>query len=382
MSVPDKNLQRAISFCRVRCLKKNEGCEWEGELKYLREHLSPAGDCQFVSVLCSHECGFSAVRPLVSNHELCECPKRPVFCRHCVEFRSPWETVQQHEQVCPEGLVSCPNECDEMVKRCLLSDHIAECPLQDVTCDFADIGCNWSGLRRTREAHLQDQWQEHIATAMAANSRTIKSQESTIALLTQDVETHEKRIKMLADQLTRLEMELSGTSETEEGSSISGEDVHKLISRRLSVRFIACSFSKEKSQNGHCKAQTFFTGNPGYRMRVLVYLGGKGSGLGTHISVFIMILNGPRDYELVWPFYGSVAIRLCSWREKLVFCEKVICYGMDVPLEYTRQTFNWGDATTEWGIEQFIAHDEVDTYLQDDSLLFELRAVTMPCPYM
>ena len=383
LSVPDKNLQRAISSCRVRCLKKNEGCKWEGELRHLREHLSATGDCQFVVVPCSHGCGFSALRPLLSNHELCECPKRPVYCRYCVEFRSPWETVQEHEQVCPEALVTCPNECDEKVKRSLLSAHVAECPLQEVTCEFAYIGCNWSGVRRNQELHLQDHWKDHIIAAMAVHSQTIKSHESTIALLTQEVDNQEQHITALADWLTKLQMESSAASETGDDTSVTSVGTHELVVRRLSIRFFAHNFAEEKNnQDGHCKVQTFFTGNPGYRMRVRVYLGGKGSGLGTHISVFTTILNGPSDDQLVWPFYGSVTVRLCSWHDKTVFCQKVIYYGKNVALEHTRQTFNWGDSTTEWGIEEFIAHNEVNAYLQDDSLLFELREVTVPCWYL
>ena len=71
-SVLDKNLQRAIHSCRIYCINKNEGCKWEGEVKRLREHLSVAGDCEFVVVPCSHECGVSAILPLVLNSELCE----------------------------------------------------------------------------------------------------------------------------------------------------------------------------------------------------------------------------------------------------------------------------------------------------------------------
>lgn len=384
VSVPDKNLQRAISACRIRCLNKNEGCKWEGEVRYLREHLSAAGDCQFVVLSCSLECGFSALRPLVSSHELSECLKRSVSCRHCVEFRSSWEKMQEHEDECPEALVTCPNACDEKIKRRLLSSHKTECPLEEVCCEFAYAGCKWSGIRRAQESHHHDQWKEHISAATTTHSQLIETHKSAISLLTQNVDSQEQHINQLADELARLEMELSKTPETEasEGdvtlTTIAGISKQELFTRRVSFTFVSYDFSHERNQDGFVKTQPFFTGNPGYRMKLRVYLGGKGSGRRTHISVYNMIVNGPRDDELIWPFYGSVTIQLCSWQNRAVCYPRVIHYGKNLPLKYTRQTSDWGDVTTEWGIDQFIAHDEIDAFIEDGSLLFEVSEVTVP----
>ena len=52
------------------------------------------------------------------------------------------------------------------------------------------------GLRRDQEAHLQEQWKEHVVTATPARSH-LKSHESMIELLTQDVDTEFRNIAHL-----------------------------------------------------------------------------------------------------------------------------------------------------------------------------------------
>ena len=68
--------------------------------------------------------------------------------------------------------------------------------------------------------HVQKQWKEHIVTATAVHSQMLMSHESAIALFTQEVDIKEKYIKMVADQPTKLEMELSGALEIGENTSI------------------------------------------------------------------------------------------------------------------------------------------------------------------
>ena len=49
----DRSTERKISSLRVYCLKKSQGCRWEGELGSLDHHVDPKeGDCVFVEVEC------------------------------------------------------------------------------------------------------------------------------------------------------------------------------------------------------------------------------------------------------------------------------------------------------------------------------------------
>ena len=54
----------------------------------------------------------------------------------------------------------------------------------------------------------------------------------------------------------------------------------------------------------------FYTGRFGYKMCTRVYLNGDGSGQGTHISVFFVIMRGQYDAFLRWPFRQKVTFML------------------------------------------------------------------------
>ena len=56
----------------------------------------------------------------------------------------------------------------------------------------------------------------------------------------------------------------------------------------------------------------FYTSQHGYKMCARVYLNGDGLGKGTHLSFFFVILRGPFDALLVWPFKQKVTLTLIN----------------------------------------------------------------------
>lgn len=58
----------------------------------------------------------------------------------------------------------------------------------------------------------------------------------------------------------------------------------------------------------------FYTSISGYRICVRLYLNGDGSARGSFISIFLVILRGPYDNLLQWPFSYRVSFCLCDQR--------------------------------------------------------------------
>ena len=56
----------------------------------------------------------------------------------------------------------------------------------------------------------------------------------------------------------------------------------------------------------------FYTSRHGYKMCARVYLNGDGLGKGTHLSFFFVIMRGPFDALLVWPFKQKVTLTLIN----------------------------------------------------------------------
>ena len=49
----NKHLQRQVNSLKVRCQHHEVGCQWVGELRYLKEHLDPLlRKCGFILLVC------------------------------------------------------------------------------------------------------------------------------------------------------------------------------------------------------------------------------------------------------------------------------------------------------------------------------------------
>uniref|UniRef100_A0A8C6XGE7 TNF receptor-associated factor n=1 Tax=Naja naja TaxID=35670 RepID=A0A8C6XGE7_NAJNA len=56
-----------------------------------------------------------------------------------------------------------------------------------------------------------------------------------------------------------------------------------------------------------CSARpAFYTSKYGYKMCLRIYLNGDGTGRGTHLSLFFVVMKGPNDSLLRWPFNQKV----------------------------------------------------------------------------
>ncbi len=60
----------------------------------------------------------------------------------------------------------------------------------------------------------------------------------------------------------------------------------------------------------------FYTSLHGYKMCARVYLNGDGMGTGSHLSFFFVIMRGPFDASLQWPFKQKVTLSLINQNRK------------------------------------------------------------------
>ncbi|XP_044275572.1 TNF receptor-associated factor 1-like [Varanus komodoensis] len=54
----------------------------------------------------------------------------------------------------------------------------------------------------------------------------------------------------------------------------------------------------------------FYTSRYGYKLRLKLFLNGDGTGAGTHLSVFLVLMKGEYDFLLKWPFRHKVTFTL------------------------------------------------------------------------
>ena len=180
---PDKFHGRRIRQLVVRCPNKKSGCGWEGELGDVEAHV-----------------GY--------------CPKQPWQCLHCA-FVGLWEGGEEHLRVCEQFPVVCPNRCKTgHVQHARVQQHLLDCPLEIVSCEYAEMGCGVRLPRSEMREHVRESGQDHLLKMCAANlslsrelSRKVAEKEQQIKELHRDMRRREEKIN---GDMKRREEKMSG----------------------------------------------------------------------------------------------------------------------------------------------------------------------------
>ncbi|XP_073908887.1 TNF receptor-associated factor 2 isoform X3 [Castor canadensis] len=248
---PDNAARREVESLPAVC--SNDGCTWKGTLKeYESCH---EGLCPFLLTECP------ACKGLVrlgekERHAEQECPERSLNCRHCRASCSH-ANLEAHNEVCPKFPLPCDG-CGKKISREKFQDHIRTCGKYRVPCRFHAIGCSEMVQQLERSIGLKD-------LAMA--------------------------------DLEQKVLEL-------EASTYDGVFIWKIS-----------DFARKRQEAvaGRTPAifsPAFYTSRYGYKMCLRVYLNGDGTGRGTHLSLFFVVMKGPNDALLRWPFNQKVTLML------------------------------------------------------------------------
>ena len=161
----DLHHKRKVLSLKVRCSHKAEGCEWEGELGSLEQHLNTDGECGYVDVDCPYACGERGVqRRNMEEHKSQHCPLRPFTCQYCNHKATHQEVTKDHWPVCEKYPLPCPNKCgEEEIERQHLKGHLEQtCQLEVIRCEFNYAGCGAQLQRRLMPAHMKENIADHL----------------------------------------------------------------------------------------------------------------------------------------------------------------------------------------------------------------------------
>ena len=230
-TMANKGLKRTLHEFRVYCPHRLSGCEWEGELGRLDEHLNSdplpkrqLKGCPFAVIECLY-CKEGIRRDKITGHQLERCPQRPYTCEYCAEYKSTFEDVaHSHWPECKCFLLPCPNECAPSgsgLQRQHLAKHVKEeCPLTVVQCELHHAGCKVTLPRKDMADHMKKDSIAHISLLATENHRLSKrllEKEEQICLLTQqNAKLEEKTTKQsqdLREKVTSQSQELTRTKQ-------------------------------------------------------------------------------------------------------------------------------------------------------------------------
>ena len=354
----DKYHKRRVLSLMVRCPHKAEGCEWEGELGSLEQHLnttSVGGGCQYVAIECPYSCNERVQKRNLEEHKSRHCPLRPFTCQYCNHKATYQEVTKEHWPVCEKYPLPCPNECgEEEMERQHLKGHLEQtCPLEVIQCEYSYAGCRAQLQRRLVSAHIKENMEAHLflmtqevpklhkrncqlVACIKQQGKQIKQQgiqmkqdRDEIKQQADQIKQQEDQIKQQEDQIKqdRVQIKQQGDQIKQQGDKIKQQGdkikqqlkqweflIEQIKRQRKQdippVDIVMVEFREHKSKADVWYSPPFYSHLGGYKMCLKVDVNGYGDRKGTHVSVFVHLMKGVFDDALKWPFCGDVTVQL------------------------------------------------------------------------
>uniref|UniRef100_A0A8D3DM11 TNF receptor-associated factor n=1 Tax=Scophthalmus maximus TaxID=52904 RepID=A0A8D3DM11_SCOMX len=370
---PDNAVRREVENLSAVCI--NESCNWKGSIKDYE--LTHEGKCEFMIIPCP-SCKERIRFNEQERHNERECPERTLNCKYCKEpFH--FKNIKAHDEICPKYPMICEGCAKKKIPREKYVDHIKFCSKFRTPCRFHVVGCDMSVSslivsgphgppassplpppptlaptlsvstsftplpssvgaalelqfhsektkvaelgRRCTELEVKSSTFENVvcvlnreverfATTMEASNRQHKLDQDKIEALSNKVRQLERTVGL--KDLTVAEME--GRLREMSATTFDGVFVWRIS-----------DFAKKRQDAiaGRAPAMfspAFYTNKYGYKMCLRIYLNGDGTGRGSHLSLFFVVMRGLSDALLKWPFNQKVTLMLLdqSNREHII----------------------------------------------------------------
>ncbi|NWZ31944.1 TRAF2 factor, partial [Asarcornis scutulata] len=339
----DAAINKEISELKVHCV--TPGCSWSGIMKNFEEHQSL---CEYALIPCHTGCGHMVMRKNLADHLEDGCVNNVTVCQKCKRSLSSSE----YQRVCCSvaGPVSCSPPIPVSPKK-----------LEGTWLDLASCGSCVESINHVFLQGSKEKMKEHEKTAVgvhmllllqhikqlkeslctvskAANGFIPPSQlnlenklhvfENIVSVLNKEVETSNLEITAFRRQ-SELDQNII------RGLELKIAELHRCLTQKdagLSNLHKSLLFSEQASYDGvflwkitdvgrklqdsvtgrtvSLYSPAFYTAKYGYKVCLRIYLNGDGTGKGTHVSLFFVVMKGDYDALLPWPFRHKVTFML------------------------------------------------------------------------
>ena len=405
---PNKAVDREIRSFLVYCVNKDKGCEWQGELNDINNHLGKHNGCQFEEVKCSNECGKMMERQYLTIHIGTVCPRRKVSCQYCHDTGEHWFINGQHKEECPNLLLPCPNNCEVgSVPRKDIQAHRMECSLEMIKCEYCNVGCDISMARKDQEKHEIEGMREHLMKTKLVMSNELNTTKLELTTTKHELADTKAALADTESKLTDINNQLTGALQhistlevllylttnkavfKPNNSTVVLESSLSWFNKLVTMEMMSKSgdqecpvilklpqFSIKRDSNDEWLSNSFYTHNEGYRMSLRVDAAGHRGGKGSHVAVYMCLMKGEHDDKLVWPLRGTLEIKLLNQISDHDHHLYNLIY--DDNKAVGRVTGDCDIVTSGWGTSKFICSEEVYKstqtcrYIKDDCLFFQV----------
>ncbi|NXW86150.1 TRAF2 factor, partial [Alopecoenas beccarii] len=315
----DAAINKEISELKVHCVTL--GCSWSGIMKNFEEHQSL---CEYALIPCHTGCGHMVMRRKLADHLENGCVNNVTMCQKCKRSLSSSE----------------------------YQNHSTPLTTKD-GCRFSEVGCSFRGSKEKMKDHEKTAVGPHMLLLLqhikqlktslcsapkAANGfvpqpglnleNKLHVFENIVAVLNKEVETSNLEITAFRRQ-SELDQNII------RGLELKIAELHRCLTQKdtgLSNLHKSLLFSEQASYDGvflwkitdvgrklqdsvtgrtvSLYSPAFYTAKYGYKVCLRVYLNGDGTGKGTHVSLFFVVMKGDYDALLPWPFRHKVTFML------------------------------------------------------------------------
>ncbi|KGL83123.1 TNF receptor-associated factor 2, partial [Tinamus guttatus] len=330
----DAAINKEISELKVHCVTL--GCSWTGIMKNFEEHQSL---CEYALIPCHTGCGHMVMRKKLADHLENSCVNNVTMCPKCK--RSLSSSEYQWYLIIFLAFFSP-----------LQQNHSTPLINKD-GCRFSEVGCSFRGSKEKLKEHEKNAVGTHMLlllqlikelkatlcpAARAAGSLvpqpalSMKNKlhvfENIVAVLNKEVETSNLEIMAFRRQ-SELDQNII------RGLELKIAELHRCLTQKdagLSSLHKSLLFSEQASYDGvflwkitdvgrklqdsvtgrtvSLYSPAFYTAKYGYKVCLRIYLNGDGTGKGTHVSLFFVVMKGDYDALLPWPFRHKVTFML------------------------------------------------------------------------
>ncbi|XP_075936394.1 TNF receptor-associated factor 2-like [Anarhichas minor] len=353
---PDNAVRREVENLSAVCI--NESCSWKGSIKDYE--LNHEGKCEFMIIPCP-SCKERIRFNEQERHNERECPERTLNCKYCKEpFH--FKNIKAHDEICPKYPMICEGCAKKKIPREKYVDHIKFCSKFRTPCRFHVVGCDMSVEKEKIHDHERAFAYEHLnlllhyimgmklqlhsektkvvelgrrCTELEVKSGTF---ENVVCVLNREVErfattmeASNRQHKLDQDKIEALSNKVRQLERTVGLKDLTVAEMEGRLREMSATTFDGVfvwrisDFAKKRQDAiaGRAPAMfspAFYTSKYGYKMCLRIYLNGDGTGRGSHLSLFFVVMRGLSDALLKWPFNQKVTLMLLdqSNREHII----------------------------------------------------------------
>ena len=280
---------------------------------------------------------------------------------------------------CPHKSAGCPwvGELGGRKRHFSIGSAEGKCKFEEIACEFDHAGCTAKLQRAKMADHKRHSVEEHLSMTGKIVRQQATMLQQQAATLQQQAATLQQQVNII----THLQQQMKQlVAHVKPGCESPAAESSSVVFTPPPV-IIMTNFSRYKSAGNRWLSPPFYSHVGGYKMCIKVNPNGVGDGAGTHVSMFVYLMRGEYDNDLLWPFRGRITFQLVNRRADTGHVSYAVNYDDKTEHDTAGRVTEGERAINGWGLTRFTPHTTLcydasknTEFLVNDSLKIRVTA--------